>query len=126
MIAAAVLSDSLRLYSRASGGVWSDQLVESSIPGEASMASILLPSLAVDNSGNPNIAYASFWQPSGSPVRYLLKYAYASNSIWKKYLVNSFGENEIPTTAITLRIGSDNKPKILWVSQGVVRLEEVQ
>lgn len=121
IIAAAVLNDSLRLYSRDAGGVWSDQLVESATPGEAS---ILFPSLAIDSAGNPNIAYASYWQKPDLSVNYLLKYAKNSGSTWNIYVINSYAENEIPLSIITLRMSSDNKLQILWVSQGTIRLEE--
>jgi len=129
IIAAAVLSDSLRLYRRGSGGTWTDQEIEAAAPVSViGTAAFIWPSLAVDSSGNPALAYAAYFLGTQS---YLVKFASYNGSAWTKSVVDGYPSPTLPLTPIILKLTSDNKARIVYAMQDpagnmIVKIAEMQ
>jgi len=129
LVAAAVLTDSLRLYSRGSGDTWTDKEVEPAVPiSMIGTAAFMWPSLAVDSNGDPALAYVAYSKGTES---YEIKYASFDGAKWTKTLVDSYPSPLFPLVPITLRLTAYDKARISYTmldSSGnmVVKIAEMQ
>jgi hypothetical protein len=128
LVAAAVLTDSLRLYRR-SGGSWTDKEIEPAMPVSAiGTAAFMWPSLAVDSRGEPAVAYAAY---STGTASHVIKFASYDGSTWKKTTVDSYPSPLFPMMPIVLKLTADDKARIVYVMQDLsgnmmVKIAEMQ